>query len=81
MTATSDVLIIGGGIIGLQLRLNCDCAGHLLPYLAVISRCRYPGSSWDAGSQAEAIPASPMLICARALALSRLDWQIGRTQR
>jgi len=74
MTATSDVLIIGGGVI-LAIALNCDCAGYLLPYLVVIYAAATQAAAGMLAPQAEAIPKPDAgFMPDFAIALSRLDW-------
>ena len=62
MTATTDVLIIGGGVIGLAIAIELKLRGATV---TVLSRNFHAAASHAAAGmlapQAEAIPASPML--------------------
>ena len=71
MTATTDVLIIGGGVIGLAIATELKLRGATV---TVLSRNFHAAASHAAAGmlapQAEAIPASPMLdLCLRSRAL------------
>ncbi len=71
MNAASDILIIGGGIIGLAIAAELKLRGATV---TVVSRDFKQGSTLAAAGmlapQAEAIPASPMLdLCLRSRSL------------
>jgi len=75
MTATNDVLIIGGGVIGLAIAIELKLRS--VP-VAVISRDFHAAATHAAAGmlapQAEGIPAGPMLdLCLRSRALYP-DW-------
>jgi thiazole synthase len=71
MTTTSDVLIIGGGVIGLAIAVELKLRGASV---TVLSRDFHAAASHAAAGmlapQAETIPASPMLdLCLRSRSL------------
>lgn len=81
MNAASDILIIGGGIIGLAIALELKWRGATV---TVISRDFQQASTLAAAGmlapQAEAIPASPMLdLCLRSRSLYP-EW-IGKLEQ
>lgn len=75
MTATTDVLVIGGGVIGLAIAIELQLRGA---NVTLLSRDFHAAASHAAAGmlapQAEAIPASPMLdLCLRSRSLYP-DW-------
>lgn len=74
MTTTSDVLIMGGGVIGLAIAVELKLRGASV---TVLCRDFHAAASHAAAGmlapQAEAIPPSPMRIYACDRALSTLN--------